>query len=135
MKKKIIQEVRVFTIENDAQGIPRATRGAAVAYLSMEDTLAQPSAGLIATLGAADTTGEVTVSMVLCTIEPGGTIPTHAGPPRYICYILQGEGKLTLNGGTPLDYQPSDCIIFMPETLHGWENGDDVTAVLCVEIP
>ena len=129
------QEIRVWVIENDAQGIPRATREPDVAYLSLEEILCKPSAGLLARVGAADTTAEATVSLLMLTIEPGKTVATHTGPPSNIVYILQGEGKLTLNGGEPLDYQPNDCFILKPETLHGWENGDEVTAMLCVEVP
>ena len=129
------QEIRVFTIENDAQGIPRATRGAAPEYLAMADALGQPSEGRLAPIGGVDSTGEVTVSLFIFTMEPGETIATHAGSTSAICYILQGEGRLTLKGGTPLDYQPNDCIIFMPETLHSWENGDEVMAGLYVDIP
>lgn len=129
------QAIRVFTIENDAAGIPRATRGAAPEYIALADALGQPSGGRLAPISSVNSTGEVTVSLFIFTMEPGETIATHAGSTTAICYMLQGEGTLTLKGGTPLDYQPNDCIIFMPETLHGWENGDEVTAGLYVDVP
>ena len=59
----------------------------------------------------------------------------YTGPQTSICYILQGTGKLTLKGGEPLDYKPNYCIILGPDTLHGWENDNEVTAMLVVSVP
>jgi len=130
------QEIQIWTIENDAEGIPRTTREADVGYLDMGMLLGEGD-GLLAILSS---TGIINleapiVSCMIVTCEPGGTIATHTGPQTSICYILQGTGKLTLEGGEPLDYKPNYCIILGPDTLHGWENDNEVTAMLVVSVP
>ena len=83
---------------------------------------------------AADATGKEPVAFMMLTCEPGGTIASHTGPQTMMCYVVRGKGKLTLKGGEPVDYQPNDCFVLKPETLHGWENGDEMTAILAVSV-
>ena len=130
------QEIPVWVIENDAEGIPRATKAAAVQYMDLGELLGGGD-GLLAVLSSTGVINleQPVVSCLMVTCEAGGTVATHTGPSTSICYIMQGTGKLTLQGGTPLDYKPNDCFILGPNTLHGWENGDEVTAMLVVSVP
>jgi len=130
------QEITVWIIENDDAGIPQATKGPTVEYMDMGELLGGGD-GLLAVLSSTSVINleQPAVSCLMVTCEPGKTIATHTGPTTSVCYILQGTGVLTLKGGEPLDYKPHDCIILGPGTLHGWENDDEVTAMLVVSIP
>ena len=130
------QEIPVWIIENDAEGIPRATRAPDVEYLNLGELLGGGD-GLLAPLSATGVINleEPAVSFMMVTCKAGGAIATHTGPTTSVCYILQGTGVLTLQGGDPLDYKPHDCFVLGPGTLHGWENDDEVTAMLVVSVP
>ncbi|MFC1896518.1 cupin domain-containing protein [Thermodesulfobacteriota bacterium] len=125
---------RMYLIENDGKGIPRATSLPDVAWGSLQEALGMESAGDMGMMYAAEASGKEPVGMMMVTCEPGGVIATHTGPQTFMCYLVQGRGKLTLQGGEPLDYQPGDLFVFKPETLHGWENGEETTVVLVVAV-
>ena len=62
-------------------------------------------------------------------VDPKGSVAVHDGPQQYILYVIGGTGKLTLNskGGEQIGeitYKPDNVIVFQPNTLHGWVNGD-----------
>jgi quercetin dioxygenase-like cupin family protein len=124
--------VRIFLVENDSNGVPRATRLPDATWMKLKDALAMPSDGDMAGFYAHELSASDPVNLAMVTCEPRGTVATHTGPQTYMCYVVQGEGKLTFPGGDPLDYRPNDCIIFKPGTLHGWENADQPLAVLVI---
>lgn len=126
--------VRVFVIENDVMGIPRVTAQPDVTWSRVQEFLGQPSAGDLGVVFSADATikGSVTLSVFTC--EPRGIVAEHTGPRTSLCYVIHGQGKLTLKRGEPMDYQQHDCIIFKPETVHGWECGDEPTSMLIASI-
>jgi quercetin dioxygenase-like cupin family protein len=73
-------------------------------------------------------------------VDPKGSIAIHEGPLPYILYVISGTGKLSLNdkGGEQIGvitYKPDDVIVFQPNTLHGWTNGDTAFEFLGVELP
>jgi quercetin dioxygenase-like cupin family protein len=73
-------------------------------------------------------------------VDAKGTIAVHEGPLPYILYVISGSGKLSLNdtGGAQIGeitYKPDDVIVFQPNTLHGWTNGDSAFEFLGVELP
>lgn len=73
-------------------------------------------------------------------IDAKGTIAVHRGPLPYILYVVSGTGKLSLNdesGGqiSEITYKPDDVIVFQPNTMHGWTNGDTPFEFLGVELP
>jgi quercetin dioxygenase-like cupin family protein len=73
-------------------------------------------------------------------IDAKGSIAVHEGPLPYILYVVSGSGKLSLNdasGGQigEITYKPDDVIVFQPNTLHGWTNGDTPFEFLGVELP
>jgi quercetin dioxygenase-like cupin family protein len=73
-------------------------------------------------------------------VDAKGTIAIHEGPLPYILYVISGSGKLSLNdkgGGQigEITYKPDDVIVFQPNTLHGWTNGDAPFEFLGVELP
>ena len=73
-------------------------------------------------------------------VDPKGSIAVHDGPQQYILYVIAGTGKLTLNGkdGGQIDeitYKPDDVIVFEPNTLHGWVNGDAAFEFLGLDMP
>ncbi len=70
-------------------------------------------------------------------MEPKGRIGTHQGGD-YVCYVVEGEGDLVLVGPDNKDvgkfhYKPGDVIVFEPDTLHYWSNGDKATVMIGVE--
>jgi quercetin dioxygenase-like cupin family protein len=62
-------------------------------------------------------------------VDPKGSIAVHEGKGQYVLYVISGTGTLTLNGKSgeqigEVTYKPEDVIVFQPNTLHGWINGD-----------
>ena len=73
-------------------------------------------------------------------VDAKGSIAVHEGPLPYILYVISGSGRLSLNdegGGQigEITYKPDDVIVFQPNTLHGWTNGDSAFEFLGVELP
>jgi quercetin dioxygenase-like cupin family protein len=73
-------------------------------------------------------------------VDAKGSIAIHEGPLPYILYVISGSGKLSLNdegGGQigEITYKPDDVIVFQPNTLHGWTNGETPFEFLGVELP
>jgi quercetin dioxygenase-like cupin family protein len=74
-------------------------------------------------------------------VDAKGSIAIHEGSRPYILYVISGSGKLTLNddegGGQigEITYKPEDVIVFQPNTLHSWSNGDSAFEFLGVELP
>jgi quercetin dioxygenase-like cupin family protein len=73
-------------------------------------------------------------------IDPKGFVAVHQGAGQYILYVVAGTGKLTLNGkgGEQIGeviYKPDDIIVFQPNTLHGWINGDAAFEFLGFDMP
>jgi quercetin dioxygenase-like cupin family protein len=73
-------------------------------------------------------------------VDAKGSIAIHEGSLPYILYVISGSGKLSLNdkGGEQIGeviYKPDDVIVFQPNTLHGWTNGDSAFEFLGVELP
>lgn len=73
-------------------------------------------------------------------VDAKGSIAIHEGPLPYILYVISGSGKLSLNdagGGqiSEITYKPDDVIVFQPNTLHGWTNGETPFEFLGVELP
>jgi len=73
-------------------------------------------------------------------VDAKGSIAVHDGALPYILYVISGSGKLSLNdkGGGQIGevaYKPDDVIVFQPNTLHGWTNGDTAFEFLGVELP
>ncbi|MBR0799437.1 hypothetical protein JQ615_29085 [Bradyrhizobium jicamae] len=73
-------------------------------------------------------------------VDAKGSIAVHEGPLPYILYVISGAGKLSLNdkGGAQIGeitYKPDDVIVFQPNTLHGWTNGDSAFEFFGVELP
>jgi quercetin dioxygenase-like cupin family protein len=72
-------------------------------------------------------------------VDAKGSIAVHEGALPYILYVISGSGKLSLNdkgGGQigEITYKPDDVIVFQPNTLHGWSNGDSAFEFLGVEL-
>jgi quercetin dioxygenase-like cupin family protein len=73
-------------------------------------------------------------------VDAKGSIAIHEGPLPYILFVISGSGKLSLNdkgGGqiSEITYKPDDVIVFQPNTLHGWSNGESAFEFLGVELP
>jgi len=73
-------------------------------------------------------------------VDPKGSIAVHDGPQQYILYVVAGTGKLTLNGKGgeqigEVTYKPDDIIVFQPQTLHGWINGDTAFEFIGFDMP
>lgn len=72
-------------------------------------------------------------------IEPNGKIGTHKGPnPYYVCFVVEGEGVLTMVGAgnkpvATFNWKPGDVIVFRPNTLHRWDNGNKRTVMIGIE--
>jgi len=73
-------------------------------------------------------------------VDPKGSIAVHEGKGQYVLYVISGTGKLTLNGKGgeqigEVTYKPEDVIVFQPNTLHGWINGDAAFEFLGFDMP
>ena len=73
-------------------------------------------------------------------VDPKGSIAVHEGKGQYVLYVISGNGKLTLNGKGgeqvgEVTYKPEDVIVFQPNTLHGWINGDAAFEFLGFDMP
>ena len=73
-------------------------------------------------------------------VDAKGAIAVHDGQRPYVLYVISGSGKMTLNdkAGTQvgeITYKPDDVIVFQPDTMHGWANGDAAFEFLGVELP
>lgn len=66
------------------------------------------------------------------------TYPIHSDPASWIGYIISGGGKLYCgdidgNQSEFADYSAGDFITFMPDTPHGWQNGDIESEILLIK--
>ena len=71
---------------------------------------------------------------------PKARLPFTRVHNQYILYVVAGTGKLTLNGKGgeqigEITYKPDDVIVFQPQTLHGWVNGDAAFEFLGFDMP
>lgn len=73
-------------------------------------------------------------------VKPGGKVAAHEGPQQYLLYIIRGSGRLTCldkagNKTAEITYKPDDLILFQPNTLHEWVNGDETFDFLGIDLP
>ena len=66
------------------------------------------------------------------------TYPIHSDHAQWIAYVISGNGVLYSGkeDGTQtgqVEYQAGDYITFMPNTPHGWKNGDANSKILLVK--
>ncbi len=71
-------------------------------------------------------------------IEPNGTIGTHEGGSVYACYVVEGKGVLSNFDAnnkvtSKFNWKPGDVLVFRPNTMHRWDNGDKRTVMVGIE--
>lgn len=64
--------------------------------------------------------------------------PIHSDEAQWIAYVISGNGILYSgdhdgNQKGHIEYQAGDFITFMPNTPHGWKNGNANSKILLVK--
>jgi quercetin dioxygenase-like cupin family protein len=78
---------------------------------------------------AADITDEK-AQVLFVDIEANGFIAMHSQPERSVCYIVEGEGAILVEGQPDINYASGDTITFAPDVSHGWRNKSTRTRLL-----
>jgi quercetin dioxygenase-like cupin family protein len=73
-------------------------------------------------------------------VKPGGKIAAHEGPQQYVLYVIRGSGTLSCfdkagNKTAEIAYKPDDIILFQPNTMHDWVNGNETFDFLGIDLP
>jgi quercetin dioxygenase-like cupin family protein len=63
-------------------------------------------------------------------IDAQGSIAMHSQPERSVCFIVEGEGWIIVEGQSDFAYAKGDLITFDPDVLHGWRGADALTRIL-----
>lgn len=72
-------------------------------------------------------------------IEAGAPVyPIHSDDAQWVAYVISGKGILYSgdrdgNETGQMEYQAGDYITFMPNTPHGWKNGNSKSQILLVK--
>ena len=90
------------------------------------------------TYGTFFTTADKALKINNIVMEPNGKIGTHEGGSVYVCVVVEGKGVLTMldtnnKSSAKFNWKPGDIIVFRPDTLHRWDNGDKRTVMIGVE--
>lgn len=90
------------------------------------------------TYGTFYTTADNGLKINNIVIEPNGKIGTHEGGTVYACFVVEGEGVLTMvdksnKVSAKFNWKPGDVIVFRPHTMHRWDNGDKRTVMIGIE--
>jgi quercetin dioxygenase-like cupin family protein len=68
-------------------------------------------------------------------IDAQGSIAMHSQPERAVCFIVEGDGWIIVEGQSDLPYAKGDVIMFDPDVLHGWRGNDAPTRILVGVLP
>jgi quercetin dioxygenase-like cupin family protein len=68
-------------------------------------------------------------------IDPQGSIAMHSQPERAVCFIVEGDGWIIVEGQSDVAYAKGDMIMFDPDVLHGWRGNDAPTRILVGVLP
>jgi quercetin dioxygenase-like cupin family protein len=68
-------------------------------------------------------------------IDANGSIAMHSQPERTVCYVVEGEGSIAIEGQTNLPYARGDVITFESNVPHGWQNSRAATRILVAVLP
>ncbi len=126
---------KVYVIDNTGDKVPTAVEKPDAKMADVPEINGQKNKGF--GYGTYDiTVGPVKINKI--TVVPKGTIVTHEAPSTYLCIIVKGEGQLGLvdkAGKTvsTVHYKAGDFILFQPNTLHNWKNGNKATEMLGIE--
>lgn len=63
-------------------------------------------------------------------VPPNAVAPHHKHPGVESGYVLEGGGKLFINGQAPIDMRPGMTKIVKPDTEHWFENGNKKTVLI-----
>jgi hypothetical protein len=54
----------------------------------------------------------------------------HSQPERSVCFIVEGDGWIVVEGQSDFAYAKGDMITFDPDVLHGWRGNNAQTRIL-----
>jgi quercetin dioxygenase-like cupin family protein len=54
----------------------------------------------------------------------------HSQPERSVCFIVEGDGWIVVEGQSDFAYAKGDMITFDPDVLHGWRGKNAQTRIL-----
>jgi quercetin dioxygenase-like cupin family protein len=63
-------------------------------------------------------------------IDAQGSIALHSQPERTVCFIVEGDGWVVVEGQPDLYYANGDIITFDPDVRHGWRGNSAPTRIL-----
>ncbi|PLR39668.1 hypothetical protein CYR55_07295 [Chimaeribacter californicus] len=63
-------------------------------------------------------------------VPPNGVAPHHKHPGIESGYVLEGGGKLFIEGQSAIEMKPGMTKIVQPETVHWFENGNHKTVLV-----
>ncbi len=63
-------------------------------------------------------------------IDPQGSIALHSQPERAVCFVVEGDGWIVVEGQSDFAYAKGDMIVFDPDVIHGWRGNDARTRIL-----
>jgi quercetin dioxygenase-like cupin family protein len=63
-------------------------------------------------------------------IDAQGSIAMHSQPERSVCFIVEGDGWIVVEGQSNFAYAKGDMIMFDPDVLHGWRGNNAKTRIL-----
>jgi quercetin dioxygenase-like cupin family protein len=128
-----------IVVENAAGKVPIIIKKDAVSMAAIDKVGDKPENKCVGwTYGAFYTTADNGLKINNIVIEPNGKIGTHEGGTVYICYVVEGKGVLTMvdtnnKESAKFNWKPGDVIVFRPNTMHRWDNGDKRTVTVGVE--
>ena len=68
-------------------------------------------------------------------LDAQGSIAMHSQPERSVCFIVEGEGWISVEGQSDFAYAKGDLITFDSAVLHGWRGADAQTRILVGLLP
>lgn len=66
--------------------------------------------------------GSPVFSFRVFTIAPGGHTPFHRHPFEHLNYVIEGQGVLVTQEGTPHDVKRGDFALVLPDEKHQYRN-------------
>lgn len=83
---------------------------------------------------AVDLTGEK-ATFLFVDLDAQGSIAMHSQPERSVCFVVEGDGWIIVEGQSDFAYAKGDLIAFDPDVLHGWRGAGAQTRILVGLLP
>jgi quercetin dioxygenase-like cupin family protein len=133
----------VYIVENGKDNVPVVTDKGAFSLADFGKAGDETNSGAKLAYGM-HTMIHSSVKIMYVTLEAGGYIGNHGGPPNYVAIITQGDGVYghgTANGkankiaGSEINFKKGDVIVIKPNAFHWWKGGKEKVEMWVIEYP